>query len=463
MSPKGKNVTPFRFAGIALLGAGLLTLPACSEALYPPRPPAVPGPAIADPPTSRATMHISLTKDGLSKLIEASVPQNGTQDFSFLGKRRLTWQRTPVELRFDNATGKVAMLAIITADADLPATTAHFTIKLAAEAQPVLSSDYLAQLQSPIVSITSEDKLLRTAEWAAGALSDLKNSTERQLRELRIDLRPMLSQSYQKLTKPLPFKVGSAQACVKIGLQSIEAGPTVLAGGIEKDLAAVIAPSVTMPCSNEAGIASGVQNLPPLHNVAAIPSGPFEVTVPVAATYEELQKAMSQAFTGGKLYFAPEFPDLYLEKPEVYASGGEIVTKLHIDGFVKKGFKVGLSGDLYMSGHPQVRDNELEVPDLQPTIETRNALLKLKTAIDSDGLKRQVRQALRLDLSARLQAVRTKLSSDLVVKQKINSGPEACVRADLGRAEVTGVYAHDTYLRVYLKVQASTAAYLPCP
>ena len=53
------------------------------------------------------------------------------------------------------------------------------------------------------------------------------------------------------------------------------------------DLSAVVAPSVTMPCTTEIGSSMGEQSLPPLHNVASIPSGPFEVIVPVAATYPE--------------------------------------------------------------------------------------------------------------------------------------------------------------------------------
>src|SRR5205823_887873 len=131
--------------------------------------------------------------------------------------------------------------------------------------------------------------------------------------------------------------------------------------------------------------------------------------------------------------------------PEIYATGGEIVTKLHLDGFVKKGFKVRLSGDLYLSGHPQVRDNELEVPDMQPTVETRDALLKLKTQMDAEGLKRQVRQALRLDIGARLLSVRNKLQSELSIPPAPGgTGQKGCLRADVGRIEVSGIYAHDT-------------------
>jgi hypothetical protein len=443
--------------------AAVLGLVSCSEALYPPRPPQLPGPALAEPPPSRLTMHVSLTAAGLSRLIEATVPQTGEVPFTLLGQRKLVWRRSPVELSFDGATGKIGVRATITGEAALPATTKSFTLNFAAEAQPVLSSDYLAQLQAPIVTVQSDDRILRAAEWGGGVLSDIKQELEKRLRELRIDLRPILADSYLKLAKPFRFQVGDAEACVRLGLQSIETGPTVLAGGIEKDIGIVVAPSITLPCTNEAGMAQGADVLPPLHNVASIPSGPFEVTIPVAATYEELQKAMKQAFTGGKLFFANEYPELYLEKPEVYASSGQIVTKLHLNGFAKKGFRLHLEGDLYLIGHPQVRDNELSVPDLEPTVATKNALLKLKTTLDSEDIKRQVRNALQLDIGARLQAVRSKVTKDLAQKHQINNGPQACVHADLGRVEVTDVFAHDAYLRMYVKVAASTAAYLPCP
>jgi hypothetical protein len=124
------------------------------------------------------------------------------------------------------------------------------------------------------------------------------------------------------------------------------------------------------------------------------------VIVPIAATYAELQKAMKQAFTDGKLVFDPEYPNLYLEKPEMYASGGQIVTKLHLNGFVKKGWKIDLEGDLFMSGQPEIVDNQLSVPNLEPTIETKSAILKLKTTLDSDKMKKQIRQALRLDIGS---------------------------------------------------------------
>ena len=446
---------------VALL-FGLSLMSSCTEALYPPRPPLTPGPALADPPQSRVNMHISLTETGMRELIEATVPQQGEVPFSFLGQRKLLWKRSPVELRFNNAAGTIGVRATITGQATV-ATNPTFAIIMTAEVQPALGSDFMALLQNPQVQVQSEDKLLKAAEWGAGALTMIKDEVEKRLRELRIDLRPLLAENYEKLARPINFPVGDASACVKLGVQSIEAGPSVLAGGFEKDLSVVVAPSVTLPCSPDKSMTTGGSKLPPLHNVASIPTGPFEVIVPIAATYAELQKAMKQAFTDGKLVFDPEYPNLYLEKPELYASGGQIVTKLHLNGFVKKGWKIDLEGDLFMSGQPEIVDNQLSVPNLEPTIETKSAILRLKTTLDSDKMKKQIRQALRLDIGARLQTVRDKLSKDLIVRHKLNPGPEACVKADIGRVEVSGLFAHDSYLRMYVKVSARAAAYLPCP
>ena len=65
-----------------------------------------------------------------------------------------------------------------------------------------------------------------------------------------------------------------------------------------------------------------------MSNVAAIVAGPFTVTIPIAARYDELTPAMSMAFHGS--FFSPEYPGL--EKPEVYESQGQLVLKLHIKG-----------------------------------------------------------------------------------------------------------------------------------
>jgi hypothetical protein len=183
------------------------------------------------------------------------------------------------------------------------------------------------------------------------------------------------------------------------------------------------------------------------------------VSLPIAARYDELAKAMTMAFTDGKLYFAKDFPKLYMEKPEVYAAKDQLVLKLHIAGPIDKyGINTTLDGDIFMSGHPTVEDNELRVPDLEPTIETSNFLLKLKAALDGNTIRDQARAALHLDIGERLRAVKEKLSSDLAF-----GNGQGCLKAQAHKIEVSGVHVHSAYLRVYVTINGSASVYMPCP
>jgi hypothetical protein len=268
--------------------------------------------------------------------------------------------------------------------------------------------------------------------------------------------RAEVKESYQRVAAPIPFEVGDAQACAVLKVTSIEAGPSVIAGGLEKDIAFVVEPSVTLPCSP----AQLSPEPPPLSNVATLPSGPFSVVVPIAARYEELAKAMSAAFTDGKLFFSKSFPELYLTNPEVYASQkDELVVKLHLAGPIKAaGISANLDGDLYFAGHPVVVDNELRIPDLEPTVDTKSFLLGLKASLDHEGIRDQARAALKLDLGQRFAAVRSKLSDDVGF-----GGDLGCLRSNVAKIEVTGVYPHASYLRVYVTTTAQAAVHLPCP
>ena len=437
-----------------------LLLSACSEALYPPRPQLRAGPPVADPPYSRIVTHVGLSHEGTAALLDGILPKNGDGVFQFLGERKYTWTRGPLDLRFDNAQGRIGVRTDISAMAELPAKNVSFTMTLLVELQPVISSRYQVVMQAPTVTITTEDRVLRFAEWSGGLVSSLKTTIEDKLRGQAIDLTPMIGPAYARMAQPLPVAIGDATACVDFGIKGVESGPTLYLDGIEKDFSLVVAPSVTVPCAQAAS--QPVSTLPLMQNVAAVPSGPFTVVVPVAATYVELQKAMVKAFTNGKLFFAAEFPDLYLEKPEVYANGGEVVVKVSLNGFVKRGLTVGLSGDLYLSGHPAVHDNELEFDDMKPTIETSNALLKLKTKLDGDAIRQQVKQALRLDISQRMESVKQKINHSLTFDFAL-AGTKGCFKTEAGRIAITDIYAHDSYIRLYVQASAQTSALLPCP
>jgi hypothetical protein len=148
-----------------------------------------------------------------------------------------------------------------------------------------------------------------------------------------------------------------------------------------------------------------------------------------------------------------------MEKPEVYAAKDQLVLKLHIAGPIDKyGINTTLDGDIFMSGHPTVEDNELRVPDLEPTIETSNFLLGLKAAIDGNTIRDQARSALHLDIGERLKAVKEKLTSDLAF-----GNGQGCLKAQANKIEVSGVHVHSAYLRVYVGITGSASVYMPCP
>jgi hypothetical protein len=389
----------------------------------------------------------------MKNALDQNLPETGEGSFPLLGtNRRFTWKRGDADVRFGQ--GKVTLALRVDVHADTPVSSLELPLDFRIAAEPVITSDYVAKLQSIEVQVDSTGRFVRAADALGGILSSIKKEVEQRLVDFGYDLRPILSEAFERIAKPIDFPVGDAHGCATIKILALEAGPTVLADGFEKDLAVVIAPSVTVPCASEARSAT----LPPLANVAALQPGPFTVTVPIAAKYDELAKAMSVAFTDGKLFFSKEMPAIYLDQPEVYASGDQIVLKLHLNGPVDKPISMTLDGDLFLSGHPVVHDNELTVPDLTPTLETGSFLLRMKAALDANAIRDEARAALKVDLSERLKSVKDKMSTD----RGLGSG-QGCVRAAADKIEVTSVHVHQAYLRVYVALTGHANVYVPCP
>src|SRR5258706_10784376 len=301
-------------------------------ALYPARPPAVPGEAIAEPSPSRIVVHATVTTAALRDAIDQNVPKRGVGTFQVLGATgRYIWDRLSTAISYQQ--GHITVQSQVGARVMLPiGGEQRFPLMLKITAEPVVSSEYVARLQSAHVEVTTEDARLRLAQSLGGALDEIRDQVQKQIDTFAFDLKPMVGEAYQRVAKPIDFLVGAAHACAELRVLGVEAGPTVLADGVEKDLALVVAPSITMPCaaSDEA------TGLPPLANVATLQGGPFTVTMPIAARYEELAKAMSLAFTDGKLFFSKEYPALYMETPEVYAAKDRLVLKLHVAGPLHK-------------------------------------------------------------------------------------------------------------------------------
>ena len=444
----------------AVLAPLAVALASCTRfgAVYPSRPTPSLSPAKADPVPSRIVAHVSVTSTGLKGALEDAVPGTGGGTFPLLGgERRYTWDRGPIDLGFSQ--GRIVLQIRVHASVATPLRgQLTFPLDVRVEAEPIVSGEYAVKLQSVDVHVTSPDERLAIADKIAGVYDEIATPIASRLRAFAYDLRPLLAEAESRIARPIDLPVGAAHGCAELRVLGIEAGPTVLADGIEKDLALLVAPSVTLPCEAAQTAIEGIPSLPPLANVAMVAPGPFTVTIPIAARYEELTRAMSVAFTDGKLFFSPQYPGLFLENPELYESQGELVLKLHLQGPVHElGIDANLDGDLYFAGHPAVVDNELRIPDLEATVETKSFLLSLKAMSDGDRIRDQARQALRLDIGDRLRPVREKLSSDLTF-----GAASGCFHGDVDRIAVTGVYPHASYLRVYVEVTARARATVPC-
>ena len=451
------------------------------SSLYPARPEATPSPPIADPPLSRPTMHLTLTREGLQSLLDALVPASDTGSYALLGARTWSWQRTPFVLGFDDARKAMIATTDVTATVALPGTSMIVPIRVVADVQPVFTSTHALVLQAVTVKVTSDDRRLKVAEFAAGLLGHVEKTLLDKLKTLRVDLRPAFSSLHTRLGTPLFLPLSPASACFTLDVRAIEAGPSILADGLEREIALTVAPSLTMPCTVRDATGSLVvvsqaedgtitptptsSPLPPLANASGVEGGPFTLTVPVAAGYDELQKAMALAFPDGKLFFSSDQPQLYITDPEVFSAGGDVVVRVRLGGSVTQlGITIDLDGDLYLAGRPAVRDNFLAFPDLKPTIETDSALLKAALAFKEQALIDAVKKALRLDLSARMAAVKQKLVDALTMEVVVVDGvAPLCTRLELGRIGIDDVAVHDPYLRATVKATAILQASLPCP
>jgi len=274
---------------------GSLTLFSCSgfESLYPPRPPSEPGEAIADPTPSRVVMHATISSEGLKKAVNENLPPTGEGTFPLLGsERKFTWKRDAVSVKFNQ--GRIELSLHVLATADMPVSSLDIPLDFTIKAEPVITSAYVAKFQSTDVQVVSDSRLVKFADTVADVLQKVKKEVQGKLDTFEYDLKPVLYSAYERVARPIEIPLGEASGCAALKVLGVEAGPTVLADGIEKDMAMVIAPSITIPCAADMG-----GDLPPLANVASIPSGPFSVVIPVAAKYEELAKAMTLTFKDG--------------------------------------------------------------------------------------------------------------------------------------------------------------------
>src|SRR5262249_46558635 len=180
--------------------------------VYPPRPPSTPGEAIADPTPSRVVMHTTITGAGLKNALEQNVPQTGDGTYPLMGKdRKFTWKRGPATVKFDR--GRISLEMHVDANADLPVSSLDIPLDFHIHAEPVITSESVAKLQSLELTVGSPRGLVKFADAVAGVLGKVKGAVEGKLGEFSYDLRPLLGEAFQRVAKPIDLPLGEAKGC----------------------------------------------------------------------------------------------------------------------------------------------------------------------------------------------------------------------------------------------------------
>jgi hypothetical protein len=198
--------------------------------------------------------------------------------------------------------------------------------------------------------------------------------------------------------------------------------------------------------------------LPPL-NIGSVPAG-FNVFLQASINYDEASLLISQKLVGQKFVLGPHFPEKLLrfevESVQLSGDGAAAVLAVNIKGAAK--------GTLYLSGIPKFSSNgngpglqgAVSIEQLDYTIDTKNALVKLGDLILHSRLKEKLQGAAHWDVSNRLQsaysslnhAMNSNLGQDVQLKGSISQfGPG---QIWVGPDRLTAYYAVSGQLSVIL-------------
>jgi hypothetical protein len=163
--------------------------------------------------------------------------------------------------------------------------------------------------------------------------------------------------------------------------------------------------------------------LPPL-TVGNVPPG-FNVFLQASIDFDEASRLISQKLVGQKFVLGPHFPENELrfevESTKVLGNGGAIVLAVSLRGAAK--------GTIYLSGIPRFSSTgsgaglrgTVSIDQLDYTVETKNALVKLGDLILHSLLRQKLQAAATWDVSNQLQSAYNSLNRSM----NGNLGPDA--------------------------------------
>ena len=168
--------------------------------------------------------------------------------------------------------------------------------------------------------------------------------------------------------------------------------------------------------------------LPPLRLAPTSLEG-FHLVVPVVADYAVINRRMQQRLVGQE--FRPPVGDpVEVTSAQLYGSGDHLIIELGVTG--------GMNGKLYATGKP-VYDSQtriLRFENFDYTTDTRNVVVHSADSLFHQDLLTRIEPETRIDLSNRIEGLRSQLES--LLTQEIEPGLR--LEATVSKLDALGIY-----------------------
>ena len=244
-----------------------------------------------------------------------------------------------------------------------------------------------------------------------------------QVQNFAYDLRPIIAEAHARIAKPdrsaarRRARLRRAEAC-SASRPARPCSPTAS----RRISAIVVAPSVTLPCTDRDRAAA----LPPLANVATLPTGPFTVSIPDRRALRRAAEGDGARLHRRQALLLQGVPAaLHGEARGLRREGSARPQAAHQRARSTSTASTPTStATSSWSATRRWSTTRSACPTSSRPSRPRASCCRLKAALDGNSIRDQARDALHLDIGERLAEVRDKLSTDLAFGDN-----QGCLRA----------------------------------
>ena len=169
--------------------------------------------------------------------------------------------------------------------------------------------------------------------------------------------------------------------------------------------------------------------LPPFQYQVAPEDPSFSIYVGSLIPYAEAERVVRESVVGET--FSQGRKSVTVEDVELYGQGNQLVVNLSLTG--------SYTGNIYLTGRPEfdIRDNRVDIKDLDYTLETQNFLIKSAGWLLRGTLKRKIQENLDFLVDYNLEDARSQIEAQL---ENYPLAPGIALRGELREIDLYNAY-----------------------